>query len=531
VNGVLDVKFGSRIVRVEVAAVGGRLHLRFPYHAGMVDEARAMEGARWDPNKKQWSADYCDRNLLQLMLLTGQEPKEFLRYLEAPPQVMPKRDALKPHQLRLLSKVLHCRRVIVAAHMGTGKTLVAIEALEAFLEKFPGSCLYVGRKTPLEATRLEFRKWRAKVDPGFVTFDSLGRLLENWTKGAKAPRAVIFDESQNLKSETTKRFEAARHLTKAMRQDWDDDHLVLEMTGTPQPKDYVDWWSQCELAYPGWLRESNGHKLRKRLANFEKVDGPYGVFPKFLGWKEREVENLSLRLRGLVEFVSKGDADLKIPDPVYEEVQLPVEASVMNAARLLAMTTNSGAQLLDKLRQLSDGFQYGEGDEVSIAEGPKDVQLRLDLDRFTEGGRVGVYAAYTASIDKVVEIGVKEGWAVLRVDGRGMHCFNTKKTPQDLLMAFQERGSEDDKLLFVGQPGAGGVGLNLQGIGCLIYYSNSFNGGDRQQSEARPQRPGNLGLTIIDYIHLPTDRLVINNLKQKKDAQDIVLADIKGALQ
>jgi hypothetical protein len=40
----------------------------------------------------------------------------------------------------------------------------------------------------------------------------------------------------------------------------------------------------------------------------------------------------------------------------------------------------------------------------------------------------------------------------------------------------------------------------------------------------------NRGATIIDLIHLPTDLLILNNLKQKKNLQDITMDNIREYL-
>jgi SNF2 family DNA or RNA helicase len=301
------------------------------------------------------------------------------------------------------------------------------------------------------------------------------------------------------------------------------------MTGTPAPKDHCDWWAQCEVTYPGWLRESNVHGFRRRLANIEKVDGPYGSFPKLVSWKEDEVELLGRRLKGLVHRVTREDADLDLPPVEYDELSLPPNESMVRAARTLALTANAGIDLLEKLRQLADGISYRD-DGVVTAEVPKDKKLQELLDLYEDAGRFGIYAGYTASVDKCAALAASAGWEVLRVDGRGMHVINGKRSAQEALAACQVPGAPDDKLCFVGQPGAGGVGLNLQGLSGLCFYSNTFNGGDRQQAEARPQRIGNKGLRIYDLLCLPTDVLVLRNLKAKRDAQELVLGELRAAI-
>ena len=59
--------------------------------------------------------------------------------------------------------------------------------------------------------------------------------------------------------------------------------------------------------------------------------------------------------------------------------------------------------------------------------------------------------------------------------------------------------------------------------------ANPFDADDRMQSEDRGHRPGmdlNKGLTIVDLIHLPSDQLVLDNLKKKVKLQSLTLDDI-----
>jgi hypothetical protein len=41
---------------------------------------------------------------------------------------------------------------------------------------------------------------------------------------------------------------------------------VILMSGTPSPKTPVDWWAQCEIAWPGFLKEGSPKALEQRMA-------------------------------------------------------------------------------------------------------------------------------------------------------------------------------------------------------------------------------------------------------------------------
>ena len=66
------------------------------------------------------------------------------------------------------------------------------------------------------------------------------------------------------------------------------------------------------------------------------------------------------------------------------------------------------------------------------------------------------------------------------------------------------------------------MALTLTASPTELFYSNDFNGEARFQAEDRFHRAGmdkNRGATIIDFVHLPSDQLVLDNLQKKKDLQ------------
>jgi SNF2 family DNA or RNA helicase len=89
------------------------------------------------------------------------------------------------------------------------------------------------------------------------------------------------------------------------------------------------------------------------------------------------------------------------------------------------------------------------------------------------------------------------------------------------------------RLCFIGHPQAGGMALTLTASPTELFYSNSFNGEARMQAEDRFHRAGmdtNRGATIIDLICLPTDKLVLDNLKRKRKLQSVTLGEVTSAL-
>ena len=90
---------------------------------------------------------------------------------------------------------------------------------------------------------------------------------------------------------------------------------------------------------------------------------------------------------------------------------------------------------------------------------------------------------------------------------------------------------EGKKKYFIGTAASGGIGLNLTTAATAIYFSNTFNAGERNQSEDRCHRIGQENDRVL-YIDLEAedtiDAKIMQALKNKKDLADFML-DLTGS--
>lgn len=590
-----------------------KIELVVPF--SLKDEVKAMQGARWMGYdlipKKAWEVDTCEHNEFRLNYLLNKNP--YAPYDTPLIEAKPSRP-LYEHQVLMFRHGITRHYCIFACEMGTGKTLAAIEIMEyAEQHEHIKDIWYVGPKSALAAVQLEFWKWKAKCQPKFLTYEALVREMKAWKSGMPAPQMVFFDESSKIKTPTAQRTQAAFALAAGVRSDWGSKGYVVLMSGSPAPKSPVDWWSQCQAARPGFVREGNIHKFQQRLAIVEMVEGTDGVkFPKILGWKDgpgkcaicakeqevyehtaeakllnqghdyqecdNEVVLLHKRMGGLVIIKHKKDC-LDLPPKVYRSIKCKPTISCLNAARLIQKSSPRAVETLVRLRELSDGFQYQEektksevcpeckgdryfkveeeveengervkrtvskdcpkckGDGVLESfkrqairvECPKDQALLDVLEEHEEDGRLVVFGGFTETIDRISDLVAQAGWGIIVVDGRGWRG-SIQGSNLDMLKAFQEGQKQYPKLCFIGHPGSAGMGLTLTASQSILYYSNDFNAESRIQSEDRIHRPGSRGANIIDLIHLPTDQLVLDNLKRKRELQAMTLGEIQKAL-
>ena len=642
----IKVIVGQYKIPISLEYKGARIFITAPYNKRLIAEIRDMQGAKWhgydDTNpRKIWSISNSQRNQFQIKFLMGENP--YVHYDKPIQEIVSKRPLYK-HQYEMAAFALTRHYCIFACEMGTGKTLAAIETMESVRESgglLDDEVWYIGPKSGVYAVSREFVKWNCAIRPRMYTYEGLVRELRNNTSSEdfRVPRFVIFDESSKIKTPTAQRSEAALYLANAVREVHGDKGYVILMSGTPAPKAPTDWWNQCEVACPGFLKEGNVNKFKARMCLVEErqsITG--GVYPHIVTWLDderkckkcgmvedhpnhltisamngeanahpfansvNEVQYLYKRLNGLVLVKFKKEC-LDLPEKQYRIIHVKPSAETLRAAKLIKSMAPRAIQALTLLRELSDGFQYvelksgeekcpncqgtgkfvaptlpqivdvtranvdtllnydkvaevvcdvcgGSGSVPKFARGtetvtsPKDEIFRDLLDEHEDIGRFIVWGGFTGTIDRLVDMARSDGWAILRVDGRGFCATDEKgntKDENDFLDAmdasnprFKQMMEDYPKLCFIGHPQAGGMALTLTASPTELFFSNCFNGEARMQAEDRFHRAGmdpNRAATIIDLIHLPTDKLVLDNLKLKKKLQDVSMGELEDAFK
>lgn len=361
------------------------------------DEIKSMGGSKWhgfdDEPRKIWSVADSFRNRFQLAFL--ERGDEVYSWFDQEDKKHEYTRPLTDYQKEDVDHWLTTHFGIEAAGMGLGKTLISIEVIE---RSGHNDWWYVAPKKVCAAITREFKKW--KLDPSIavdvMTYEALTRKMNEWTKDTPIPHGVIFDESSWLKTADAKRSRAAQFLADHIRAKYGYEGFVLLMSGTPSPKTPVDWWSQCEIAFPGFLKEGSEKAFKARLAFLarrEFVTG--GIHNELIGWKDdenkcatcgeyqddgphnrndteyhtfaqsvNEVADLYDRLKGLVSVRSK--SILNLPEKTYRKVYCKPSPATLRVAQALVHSSVNAVTAMTLLRELSDGFQYREKSNGTI---------------------------------------------------------------------------------------------------------------------------------------------------------------------
>ena len=610
------------------------------------DEIRAMAGSRWHgyiegDKRKMWSVKDCMRNHFQLAYLMGEDvyewfDRDLIRHDYRQYQRNGVDVVLMPHQIDMADSGLTYHYQIWGAEMGLGKTASAQMVIE---ESGVDWWYWIGPARSLPNMTREFRLWGfddSKIRIDFMSYEKLVRVMADWKPDDPLPRGVIFDESSRCKNASSQRSVAAQACADRIRAKYEFDGFVIEMSGTPAPKRPIDWWSPCEIAWPGYLREGSVKALEKRLAFQVQQTFDSGTFWKTIGWKDdeqkcaecgelesapchtlddfmeegsnddyhefvpskNEVAFMYERLKGLVVIKHKKDC-LTLPDKRYRQIVCKPKSSVLRVAKALVESAPNAMTGMTLLRELSDGFQYreepdgtmrcnhcpdacGEVDEWFIpGEGsrkfsnidmleedlvatlekrkvvcpkckgkgevtrykryareipcPKEQALRTLIEECEETGRIVVFAGFTGSVDRCCNIARAEGWSVVRCDGRGYQVTladGSTVTGVEALDYWADL-ENNPRVAFVAHPESGGMSLTLTEARMSVYWSNSFKPEYRTQSEDRTHRKGmdeNLGCTIVDLIHLPTDNRVLEIIRENRKLELMTMGEFVGGI-
>src|SRR5690606_36657602 len=140
-----------------------------------------LQGSRWDPKNKVWTATNNLRNRFAISYMArapkgreghdGFTPNPYRPYDADLVPFTPTRPLMQ-HQIRMVRHGLTVKRGVWAADMGTGKTLASIELMEA-LGWYHTDYWYVAPKSALVAVKSELKKWGCRIIPELMTYDGL----------------------------------------------------------------------------------------------------------------------------------------------------------------------------------------------------------------------------------------------------------------------------------------------------------------------------------------------------------------------
>jgi SNF2 family DNA or RNA helicase len=410
---------------------------------------------------------------------------------------------------------------LIAADMGTGKTLMALLAMQATRREmqFVDLCRGTGKQRSLRlqqaAATAGGRLLVVAVNYEAVWRSGLAQTVESiqWA-------GIVLDESHRIKAPGGK---ASRWLAKLAAKQPRAKRLLL--TGTPMPHSPLDLYGQFRFLDPLVF----GTSYTRMRARYAECDVRFPSQVK--AWKNQD--ELTARLDAHSWRVT-ADEVLDLPEAIHET--LPVELSPKVArfyaqlesemtASLEAGTVTAANALTKLLRlaQATGGYCRLDGEAgVTPIDGTPSKRMALQdrLEDLPATEPVVVFCRFRSDLDDVAAAARQLGREYAEVSGER----------KDL-----ERWQAGDAVILGVQMQSGGVGIDCSRAAYAFYYSLGYSLGDYEQSLARLRRPGQT--RCVRYYHLvckgTVDEQVYAALRERRNVVEAVLQKLsprKGAV-
>jgi SNF2 family DNA or RNA helicase len=341
---------------------------------------------------------------------------------------------------------------------------------------------------------------------------------------------VILDESSKIKNPSAKRSKAIHRLGRHVK------HKII-LNGTPITQGAQDIFSQFLFLDCG---ESFGTSYERFLYKY--------FYKESYQWKwtikgKDEMNAISDKIYNVgIRYLK--DECLDLPPKLYEtrEINMTneqwksyeemrdqlvtwIETKEQRKERIDASVV---VTKLLRLSQITSGFSKNEtGDIVRFKNNPKLNELSSMLDDMVyNGNQVVIWARFVPDLEAIKKLcddkKIKSGLLYGKVN-----ATNREKLVKDFL--------EKKVSVFIGQQGAGGLGIDLYTSNIVIYYSNDYTLLNRLQSEDRTHRKGSEKHNKVTYYDLvangPSGQGTIDHhilnvvLKEKKNIADLITKD------
>lgn len=370
----------------------------------------------------------------------------------------------------------------------------------------------------------------------------------------------VADESHMMKWHRAKR-------TQRMLQLREICNARMVLTGTPIANNLFDIYTQLEFLGQGLSGFTSFNAFKTFYGQFERKRGGNEDQTTLTGYQN--LPFLQERLARVAFMITKKEAMPTLPEKLYsirevdmtpkqrelyiklqQELALQIE-DAQKSGRNKQMVVNNILTMLLRLAQITSGFV--SWDPIIDAEGnmlqprtiehiepnPKLEVLVEECKNLSEKSKAIVWACFVPDIKKIAE----------RLTAEGIKCVTYYGGTKDDERTAVEDGFNQDPTVkvLIGNPGAGGTGLNLRGYnpawegtaqdhGCncdhVYYYSQDWSMIKRSQSEDRAHRRGTR--VPVEYIDLVVPNSIDEEIRARvmnKVVTALEIQDVRAIMQ
>ena len=506
--------------------------IRFPYEAAMVDNIRRLEGRKWNPDKKYWTAWASSENLQALQGFGFTLDNGCLDILK-PAAIEPTRDltgleedlpGFYPFQVDGVKWLeAHKGRGLIGDEMGLGKTVQALgwlninpEARPAIMvvpaslkrnwEREAGKWLKKGEKLVILSGKSPSKSALKGKSIIVINYDILGSWL-SFLKGVD-PKVLIVDESHYCKNYKAQRTKAVKELSKACR------HNIF-LSGTPiinRPSEFYTVLNMLDpINFNSWFKYVNKYCAAKNTGFGLDVSGASNTEEL-----HSRLVNGGLMLRRLKSEVLKElPAKRRFVVPMDITNKAEYQEADINLISWIKDNFADGRIRSEKASQAEALARFNYLKQLA-AEGSLENSIQWIRDSLDSNGKLVVFAVHHATIDRLAE--ELRNYEPVVVDGR----VDVDKR-QGLVDRFQ---TDPNCRVFIGNIKAAGVGLTLTAASNTVFVELGWTPGEHDQAEDRVHRIGQEADSVSAWYLVAADTImeeIASMLDEKREVLNAVL--------
>lgn len=455
-----------------------------------------------------------------------------------------------PYQIRAIELVCQNAGAALLLDPGMGKTSIALAAFTALqFHKAVKAMLVVAPIRPMRLTwPNEVKKWdqfkhlRVSIIHGtpeqrYAAMNKPADVYlinpENvaWLTKAfwhvSAPDMLVVDESTRFKNGRSLRFKALQTLLPRFKR-----RVIL--TGTPMPQSIEDLFAQFQIV-------DLGQRLGRFITHFRRA---YMESESIRIGGGRTIEKWHARAGALPTLTAKiADVSLRLdskdyltmPKLTHNKILVTLPAAARRTYTALAddlvaktasgatLTAATAAAAVMKLRQITNGWAYGE--EASVQVHDAKLEALADLVEEQSGSPLLVAVAFLHEVPAIraaLKSVLPEGTEVPYLGGGVSH------SEADRIVAGWNAGETP---VLLAHPTSVAHGLNLQAGGhAVCWFGLTWNSEEHDQFNARVYRQGQDKPVVVHYLTAAdtVDESIARALSEKTNLQSAVLSNLKG---
>ena len=347
-----------------------------------------------------------------------------------------------------------------------------------------------------------------------MTRDDVRKVLARILKQRRV--LIVYDESDDFRRPGSKRTKMARAIIKRAP-------FRRILTGTVITNSPLAAWSQFELLEPGALGHGRYRDFKRRHAVYETHTTRSGrSYPKLTEYTH--LDELTDSMAGWSSVVLRDDVE-DMPDVVQRVRQVTPSNEQLRLYRELhsqflvdvggrSVSVGEDVARLNKLQQVMSGFLIDEYGDVHDVPGVNPRLEALSDEVYLAPCKVIVWCQFREDIRRVA--------SRLRADGHDVVEYHGGINDVDKQTALHRFQEDSAVKALVGQPGAGGRGLDMSAAGEIYNYSHTFDAIHREQSKERATVIGGENIGLVDFMAPGVDHYVRESVDNKVSVADDV---------